>query len=148
MKVRADIAELLREGVPESHIARQLHVDRGTVRRTRKALGMPAPQRGPRSSYASIEDAFRKNTQSVDGGHLRWTGYMDGTFPMLCYRSQRIPAPKVAFRLHNGREPVGRLTRTCEVPGCVAGRCLADRPMREANQRADAAYKAIFGRSP
>jgi hypothetical protein len=150
VKVRADIAELLRERLPESHIASQLGIDRGTVRRARQALGLPAPPRGKRSKYASLSDAFRNHTEPVDGGHLHWTGPTDGTFPYLTYGGKRYAAPRLAFQLHHGREPVGRISRisTCDFPSCVEGGHLLDRAIREAHLRADAAYEAIFGAPP
>ncbi|MFD1656951.1 helix-turn-helix domain-containing protein [Streptomyces caeni] len=151
MKIRADIAALLRAGMPESHIAAQLHVSPRTVRATRRALGLPAPKRGGAPvTYASVEDAFRANTAPVDGGHVRWTGYTDSVsgLPVLCYRGRRQTAPRVAFTSHHGREPVGKVRRTCEYEGCIAGAHLADRLIREANQRADAAYPGIFGGLP
>lgn len=144
MNVRADIAELLRQGVPHIQIARRLHIDPATVRRTREALGLPAPVRGHVPAHATVEDAFHAHTQPRDDGHVVWTGYRESGLPMLFHGAQRIPAPRVAFRLHHGREAVGRITRTCGVGGCVAGPCLADRPMREANRRADLAFAVIF----
>lgn len=146
MKVRADIAELLRQNVSQAQIVRQLHVTPLTVQQAREALGLPAPRTGRRYTYASLEDAFRHGAQAIDGGHVQWVGYRDkdGT-PRVCYRQQPQAAPRVAFVLHNGREPVGKALPTCGVKGCIAGEHLADRPMREANRRADALYGAIFG---
>lgn len=150
MKVRADIAELLRQGLPETHIASQLGIDRGTVKRARQALGLPAPPRGKRSKYASLSDAFRNHTEPVEGGHLRWTGPTDRDFPFLTYGGKRYAAPRLAFQLHRGREPVGRISRsgTCDFPGCVEGGHLLDQAIREAHLRADAAFELIFGNDP
>ena len=147
MKVRADIVELLRAGTPDIRIAKQLHVSPKTVRATRQAIKLPAPKRGSEAAYASLEEAFRAHTEPVDGGHLRWTGYVDsaGGLPVLSYRRRRQAVPRVAFRTHYGREPVGNVLQTCDYEGCIAGAHLADRPMREANQRADAAFDEIFG---
>lgn len=41
MKVRADIAALIREGHTNASIAHRLHCDRSTVARARQALRMP-----------------------------------------------------------------------------------------------------------
>jgi hypothetical protein len=148
MKVRADIAELLRQGVPQIQIARQLRVAPLTVQKTREALGLPTPRRGRRDTYASLEDAFRQFAEPIDGGHVRWVGYRDkdGT-PRVCYRQVPQAVPRVAFMLHNNREPVGKALPTCGMKGCIAGGHLADRPMREAHRRADVLYGAIFGQS-
>ena len=68
-----------------------------------------------------------------------------GALPMLFHGAQRIPAPRIAFALHHGRDPEGRITRACGVDGCVAGPCLLDQPMRQARQRADRLFERIFG---
>lgn len=42
MKIRTDIADLIRAGHTNASIAKRLHCDRGTVARTRRALQLPA----------------------------------------------------------------------------------------------------------
>ncbi|MER7801202.1 hypothetical protein ABTX71_12810 [Streptomyces parvulus] len=145
MKVRADIAELLRAGTPHIEIARQLHVRRDTVRETHKALRLPAPVRGGGSPHATVEDAYRAHAVPAADGHVTWTGYGVGTRAVVCHGGRRIAVQRVAFRLHHGRDAEGRLTRTCTMPGCVAGAHYADRRIREANARSDRAFAAIFG---
>lgn len=154
MKIRDDIAELLRAGVPQIHICRQLHVAPITVQRTREALGLPAPRCGPPDTYASVEDAYRSNSEAIDGGHKRWAGHTDTNgHPRLNFRQQRISVRQVAFRMHHGRDPQGRVSVACDMAHCVAGAHLEDQQIRDAkrrrirasNRRADAAFKAIFG---
>ncbi|MGX1116356.1 hypothetical protein RKD37_001719 [Streptomyces ambofaciens] len=145
MKVRADIAALLRDGTPHQDIARQLHVSRKTVSAAHRALNLPARVRGGGAPHATLADAFHAHTEPGDGGHVRWTGYLDGTLPIVCHNGRRTPAPRVAFRLHHGRPAEGRLSRTCDMPGCVAGAHYADRRIREAHRRADRAFAVIFG---
>jgi hypothetical protein len=144
--VRKNIEALLREGVPQIEIVRQLHVSRISVQRTREALGLPAPRRGARERYASPAEALRASNAPTDGGHLRWTGASDGT-PYVYFRRKRIAAARLAFELHHGRSPVGTIRPSCGTAGCLAGAHLADRPIREANQRSDQAFAAIFGKS-
>jgi hypothetical protein len=143
--IRQAIAAKLRAGVPQIRIARELDVDAATVRRIGDAEGLPRPSRGTPPTHASIEDAFRAGIEPGPDGHVLWTGYTDAGLPMVFHVQQRVPAPKVAFRLHTGRDPIGRITRTCDMQRCVAGGHLADQPMRQANKRADTAYAAIFG---
>ena len=145
MTARPDIAELLHAGVSHLDIARQLHVSRKTVAKAHHLLGLPARVRGGGTPYACLEDAFLAHAEPVDGGHVRWTGCIDGGVPRVFYRGQRMAALRVAFRLHHGRDAEGRLTRTCRMPGCVAGAHHADQHLRAANRRADKAYTAIFG---
>lgn len=103
-----------------------------------------------RSRYPSLAAVFEGNSEQVDGGHVLWVGYRDAhsNTPIVFYGGTKTPAPKVAFQLHYGRDPVGKPLPTCGMTGCIAGPHLADRPMREANARADAAYEAIFGEEP
>ncbi|MGI3198473.1 helix-turn-helix domain-containing protein [Streptomyces sp. GLT-R25] len=112
MKVRADIAALLHAGVAHQDIARQLHVSRNTVRAVHHALKLPPPVRGGGAPHASVADAYRAHAAPVADGHVRWTGTVDGTLPVVFHRGRRTPAPRVAFRLYHGRDPEGRLTRT------------------------------------
>lgn len=141
------IADLLRQGMPQIQVARQVGVAWATVQRVRLELGLPAQRAGRPDTYASLEDAFHSNTERLPGGHLRWIGVIDGSRGglIVCFRKERLSASKVAFRLWYGREPVGRALSTCGVQRCVEGAHLADRPMREANRRADAAFAKIFG---
>jgi hypothetical protein len=142
MKIRADIAELLHAGVPQIQISRQLRCAPLTVQRTREALGLPAPKSG-RPSFVSFEDAFRAHTEPTDDGHVRWTGpvHGDDTPTVYAQRGQRS-AYRVAFTLHHGREPIGRVTPGCRLQGCVRGDHLEDQPMRERTRQT---YAAIFG---
>lgn len=118
MKVRTDVAAMLKDGHSHIHIMRTLHVSRPTVLEARKALGMPAPTRGR---------------------HLRWTSsHNTGGAPMLGHDSRQMSAMRVAFRLRYDREPEGRVLTNCGYDGCVALDHVEDRPMREQ-------YTAIFG---
>lgn len=144
MKIRADIAELLRAGVPQKQIARRLHCAPITVQRAREALDIPSPGAGWRATV-SCEDALRAHTEPSDDGHVRWAGPVggDGT-PLVYAEGGQKSAYRVAFLLHYGRQPVGRVTSGCGRRACVRGEHLADRPMREANARADRAFEEIF----
>ncbi len=90
----------------------------------------------------TLDEAFRKHCEPTDGGHMVWTGSTSHGTPIVCFQGVSYSAYRVAFRLHHGRDPEGMVTPTCEVPGCVSGWHVADRPMR---QRTDAAFAAIFG---
>ncbi len=157
--VRRDIETMLRQDIPQTHIAAQLHVGTATVQRTRRQLGLSAPRSGPRARYSSLEEAFRANTAPGDGDHLRWTGTVDsgrGT-PYVRLNRQKVPAARVSFELHHGRPPAGQVRADgCTVDGCLAGAHLTDQLTRQArrhaeqlkraaDRRADKAFAAIFG---
>jgi len=142
MKIRDDIAELLRAGVPQIHICRQLHVAPITVQRTREALGLPA-RKTCRVLPTTIEEAFQQYAQPADDGHVTWGGPVNNSAPKLAFEGTVYYARRLAFRFLHGREPIGKVTAECEVQGCVAGPCVTDQPMRD---EANALYAAVFGR--
>ncbi|MFF9554551.1 hypothetical protein ACF1DY_01785 [Streptomyces albus] len=120
MKIRRDVADLLRQGLSDRRISEQLHVDAKAVAATRKALGLPKHRPG-RAPAASLEEAFWARTEPVEGGHLRWTGTRGRhEAPIVCFRGRRVSAYRVAFGLSHTREPRGHCSPGCGYPGCVA----------------------------
>ncbi|MGW6910286.1 hypothetical protein [Streptomyces sp. NPDC054940] len=144
MKVRADVAELLRAGHSDRAIARQLNTGAKTVAEARAVLRLPKHPSGKRAA-ASREELFWRRTQATDDGHLKWTGTRSNGVPTLRYGGRQHTACRIAFTIRYGREPVGQVTRTCDIDGCVHPNCVVDRTIREANQRADATFDAVFG---
>ncbi|MFG2780778.1 hypothetical protein ACGFY7_23360 [Streptomyces prunicolor] len=146
MKIRQDIAERLQAGVPQIHICRQLHVAPLTVQRTREAMGLPAPTTRP-FLPTTLEAAFRQYTQPTENGHVEWTGPVNNGSPKVVFAGRVHYARRIAFRLHRGRDPIGRVTvaASCEVKDCVAGPCVEDQRIRATNKWADKAFAAIFG---
>ncbi|MFZ3556436.1 MULTISPECIES: hypothetical protein [unclassified Streptomyces] len=146
MNVRPDVAELLRAGLSNRAIARELNVDADTtVRNARTALGIAKARRGKRAA-SSVEDLFWRRTQPVDDGHILWTGYRDKHCDTALVRhgGKLHTALRVAFRIKHGREPEGHVTLTCDRDGCVAPGHTQDRLIRS---RTEATFAAIFGRN-
>lgn len=141
MKIRADIADMIRAGATTTAIKATLHVGYGTVTNARKALGIPAPTLCGRP-LLPIPGLFHARTEPVDGGHLRWTGYVSNGVPTLGRRGRPHSAYRIAFEIRYGRKPVGLVRSTCGYPQCVAPDHMQDRPMRD---RLNAQYAAIFG---
>ena len=145
MKIRADVAELLRAGLSDDAVAKRLHCCRKTVAATRAALRLPKTP--PGSQQRSLADLIAARTEPVEGGHLRWIGTVkaSGT-AVLNYQGQ---GPRSAHRLvfinRYGREPVGKVRTGCDYPGCVHPDHVEDQPMRERNRKA---FAAIFGGLP
>ncbi|MFE0329037.1 hypothetical protein ACFW08_20090 [Streptomyces sp. NPDC058960] len=147
MKVRADVAELLRAGHSDRAIARQLHVDAKTVAAARAALGIPKAKSGYKAA-ATAEDLFWRRTQPTDDGHLMWTGTRNRhSGPSIRYSGRNLSAYRIAFRIANGREPEGYALPSCGRDGCVKPDHLADRASRAQARKVDQLYAAIFGAS-
>ncbi|WP_208630315.1 hypothetical protein, partial [Amycolatopsis kentuckyensis] len=81
-------------------------------------------------------------------GHTHWTGPIDAVGkPILWNRHRALNGRHIAFRLHHGRDPEGRVTVACDEPRCIAGAHLADSTIRAAHHRADKVFERIFGSS-
>lgn len=141
MKIRADVADMIRDGATTTAIMTALHVGHPTVIRARDVLGIPAPT-GNGRPVLPIADMFRTRAEPVDGGHLRWTGHISRGLPILCRSSGNVSAYRVAFTLKHDREPTGLVRSACGYPRCVAPDHVQDQPMR---RQLDAQYAAIFG---
>jgi hypothetical protein len=141
MKIRADIAELLRAGRSARAISRELHVDDKAVRAVRDLLHLPTAKPGPQPA-GSPEDLFWRRVQPIDGGHMLWTGGTTGGCPTLRHNGKRTTAYRIAFTIRHGREPEGKVTVACDRELCVSPHCVEDRVIRE---RTAHTYAAIFG---
>ncbi|MEU2402771.1 hypothetical protein ABZ609_00295 [Streptomyces rubiginosohelvolus] len=129
MKVRADIATMLRDGVPQQDIMRTLHVGAALVVSTREALHMPPPRRGGQP-LRPIKTEFYARTEPVDGGHLRWTGHYANGLPKLGRQGTHYSAYRLAFGFIHDREPVGHVRPGCDYPKCVEPTHLEDQTIR------------------
>ena len=67
MKVRADIAALIREGHTNTSIARRLHCDPSTVARARRALQLPPADKLSRLYAEAIPTGRVKDYRPTDG---------------------------------------------------------------------------------
>ncbi|MER7477339.1 hypothetical protein ABTX60_06750 [Streptomyces sp. NPDC126510] len=134
--LRALLAE---EDVSNRAVGLALGVDDRRVDEVRKRVGLPSYVRGRRPIYGSWLEAFTAQSEPVEGGHRRWTGTREkcGT-SVVRHRTSIQTAYRVAFRLHHGREPQGKVSQSCEIPGCVAGEHQQDRLIREALKAGEA----------
>ncbi|MFE7233963.1 helix-turn-helix domain-containing protein [Streptomyces sp. NPDC057596] len=67
MKVRADVAALIREGHTNASIAHRLHCDRRTVARAREALRLPPADRLGRLYAEAVPTGRVKDYQPAGG---------------------------------------------------------------------------------
>jgi hypothetical protein len=138
---RIEIVKLIRDGLSNAAIARQLRCDSHRVGRIRHELGLPNLPAQP----LTLEEKWAARTVPVDGGHLRWTGERptaSGT-PVLRYKGRTFTAAAIAFRIRTGRDPVGHAIADCGYPRCVAPDHVEDTPGRE---RTRGQLRAITGR--
>lgn len=122
------VARLLKtERLSNGEVGRRLRVRPSFVAEVRADLGLP-PFRPPRLMWTQEE--FDRMTVAVEGGHRLWTGrkQRDG-IPVV---ADSTSAYRIAFRLHYGRPPVGKVTCACRKKFCVEGGHLRDRVMRTA----------------
>lgn len=142
MTIRADIAELLRAGLSDRTIARQLHTDAKKVAATRTALGLPKAKSGIRPADTPT-DLYYRHTKALDNGHTEWTGSVSNEgVPALRHGGRQLSVYRIAYRLRTGREPIGHVRPACGMPQCVTPDHLDDRDDRE---RAIATYNSVFG---
>lgn len=116
-----------------TQIAAELHMDTRTVRDLREEAGV-AYIASPRG-YATAEDKWADHVRPVDGGHLEWTGERaksKARTPVMRFRDKSVSPAAIAFRKHNGRDPVGQVMAECEHPRCIAPAHVQDEPGRQA----------------
>lgn len=136
----AEMRQLIRGGLTNTQVAQRLRVRRSTVSEVRKAMGVDPIRRTP---AGTLEDAYWAHTAPAEGGHLLWTGLRNQHgVPLIRYAGRRYSAQRVAFRAHYGRDPEGLVRAVCDVPRCVAGRCLDDEAAR---RRTRAQLAAVVG---
>ncbi len=141
MTVRADVVALIRDGLSDRAIARELGVSRRTAGTIRRTVGAPSV----RAVYALTPEQMwtRYARPTYTGGHMDWTGPTTPKgVPIVKSCHVSYSARGMAFRRRYGRDPVGYVRATCDRKGCVAEEHVADAPMRA---ELNAQYAAIFG---
>jgi hypothetical protein len=146
VKIRPDVAELLRAGHPDRAIARQLNVDAKRVAKARTFLGLPKAKRGVKPA-ATPEDLFWRRVKPTDDGHMQWTGSHTAGTPSMRHGGVVHTAYRVAFVIANGRDPEGYALPSCGHAHCVKPGHHNDRADRDREKRVDALYAGIFGQS-
>ena len=141
-ELRAEIERLLHQGLHNKAIAAQTGAHHVTVAKVRQTLGLPVHKSGRKSS-PTLAEAFQARTEPADGGHLRWTGQINGDgVPVFVHEQRLRSAYRVAFTLRTGREASGQARPGCDFPHCVEPRHIEDQAERSRN-RTD--FTAIFG---
>lgn len=133
-----EVTALLRAGLSDKQIARQLHTNPKRIARLRTELGLPAFE----NRRIPFEERWAANTELVDGGHIRWTGRLrDGSTPAVLHEGRDASPRRIVFERLHGRPAVGRVLPGCGFGPCVRPAHLEDQVLRE---RLDAQFDAIF----
>ncbi|MEU3256139.1 hypothetical protein [Streptomyces sp. NPDC006997] len=153
-RTRAELAALedqavtmLRAGATYQEIHTTLKLGLNHISDLRKQHKIPVPRRDRHAPLRlTIDEQFaRYAIPTATGEHLLWTGPHSGRGLDLIASGRKYNVRHVAFTAHHGRDPEGRVFRTCDLPDCIAGAHHTDHRIRAAHQRADAAYHLIFG---
>lgn len=114
-------------GATDSQVAAAVGLSSHTVGKIRRELGIPV-----HTVAKTPEETYAERTETVDGGHVRWTGIsQQATLNGRTYTPGRL-----AFLIGHGREPEGWVQAACGWTGCVNPEHLTDRPMREQARQA------------
>jgi hypothetical protein len=117
------MARRVREGLTDTAIAAELHVDRRAAARVRSLLGVP-----PKTNTTSLTTKLDRQSVPLLEGHTGWTGRRntEGGAPQIRHLGRQIPAAAVAFELRTGRPPVGICRADCDVPHCLTPEHVMD----------------------
>ncbi|MFG3349546.1 hypothetical protein ACGF1Z_31370 [Streptomyces sp. NPDC048018] len=130
MKIRQDVADMLRAGHSDRAIARELHTDDKYVSRTRAALGLPKARSGKKPA-PTLESAFLRHAQKTRNGHMRWTTHVqaDGSRAFR-WQGRGWTAGQAAFEIAHGRPAIGKALPVCGEDWCIAPAHMQDRAGR------------------
>lgn len=73
----------------------------------------PVADASPRA--ATVQELWERYASPLVGGHFWWSGPQ----PARCQDGSSFTPMQVSFIVDRGRRPVGKLTRSCTVRGCV-----------------------------
>jgi len=82
-----------------------------------------------------LQQIYRHHAQPAPDGHVLWTDHRH----WVNVRGTPYTVHRLAWIALHGVEPVGSVTRSCQVEGCVAKGCLVDRRARSAGRKKAAA---------
>ncbi|MFD7994516.1 hypothetical protein [Streptomyces mexicanus] len=143
------LADLYRAGTTDAEAARIVGISKTTAGAWRRRLDIgPAPkQPSPLRSPLTLTEKWHTLARTVEGGHAEWTGRhrADTGTRVLTHHGREHTARSVAFRIANGRDPIGYVRAECDAPEwCVAPDHMADEPARTTIR---AQLAAVHGRA-
>lgn len=134
------VCDLIDEGLTNTAIGQRLHLERQTVGRIRRALGIA----NVAQQSLTLQEKWAARTRPVEGGHLEWTGERQSTSgtPVMRYREKAYSAARIAFRIKHDREPEGYAKSECGMQHCVAPDHVDDTATRD---RDHGALRIVLG---
>lgn len=97
----------------------------------------------------SLAKAFAARTRPVEGGHRIWAaGVNSHGVGRFQHAGTPYTARQAAFILRTGRQPIGQVRPSCDVPQCVDPDHVDDRPTRQRDRATLAAVAGIAHRPP
>lgn len=133
--IDAQAVAILRDGASYQEVRSKLRLSPNQISHLRKTHKIPVPARDPQAGQRrTVDEAFALYARLTADGHVVWTGPRSGRSPDLLAVGGRHNARHVAFRKHHGRDPQGRVWRTCDEPGCIAGAHHTDQIIRHTRE--------------
>ncbi|KUN96172.1 hypothetical protein [Streptomyces caeruleatus] len=97
---------------------------------------------------AGLAVAFARRTREAEGGHREWTGTPAKGGGRFQHKGTPYTAFQAAFILRTGRQPVGTVKPSCDVPTCCSPAHVDDQETRQRDRAALAAVKGMEHRPP
>lgn len=118
-----EVAMLIERGQSDRGISMALKVDRRTVRKIRRMLGV-----APYVVATDVDARLAEHcTEPDENGHVMWTGALtSGGIPRLRCGNREMSASHLVYLRRTGREPVGIVKADCGVRGCLAPTHVVD----------------------
>ncbi|MFI5880846.1 hypothetical protein [Streptomyces sp. NPDC051554] len=127
---------ILRDGASYDEVRSKFRLSPNRIAQLRKRHRIPVPSYDKQAGQRrTVDEAFALYAQDTAGEHVLWTGPRSGRSADLLAAGRRHNARHVAFRKHHGRDPQGRVWRTCDEPGCIAGAHHTDHLIRNTRRQ-------------
>lgn len=135
------MAEMVRGGMSNNAVAKQLHVDHRAVARVRAhILGPLEPHRNATSRESKVDACL----VAYDNGHTGWTGRLSvNGIPTIRHLGFEMSASHVVFERWYGRDPVGIVKAACAHLSCLSPQHLGDELTRRIERMLERAVRGL-----
>jgi WhiB family transcriptional regulator, redox-sensing transcriptional regulator len=91
-----------------------LSEDERRALKRRRARGLSDQPKDRPAAAATVQELWERHARPLGGGHFAWSGPTPGRTTEGTYTPMQA-----AFIIDRGHMPLSRLTRACEVKGCI-----------------------------